>query len=346
MARRNDGTFRNITLNLDSTNSRGLAVNNQEFSPKLDQTWRQRYNKVVQRYPLAVYAYDAVELLRSLNLWLTPLMLEATTKRLLPGRGVQRWRQKWQLRRVLDYLVKTEQILKPQDGQIEAKKTGAVDVGRYVSAILQQLAQIAKQDPTYPVAPECFECGNALYKMSRYEEAIVSFDKALAVKPDYHEAWNNRGTALSALGRKEEAIESYDKALAVKPDDHEAWNNRGTALYELGRKEEAIASYGKSLAVKPDLHAAWYNRGLALYELGRYGEAIESYDKALQIKPDFANAYYNKACCYGLQKKIDLAIESLQHAITLDSEHRELAKTDSDFDAIRDDDRFQSLLEE
>jgi energy-coupling factor transporter ATP-binding protein EcfA2 len=70
IARQNDGTFRNITLNLDSAQNpfrnitlnldsaqnRGLAVNNQEFSPRLDQTWRQRYNKVVQRYPLAVYA--------------------------------------------------------------------------------------------------------------------------------------------------------------------------------------------------------------------------------------------------------------------------------------------------
>ena len=101
IARRNDGTFRNITLNLDKAQNRGLAVNNQEFSPKLDETWRQRYNALVKRYPLAVYGYDAVELLRTLNLGLTAPMLSATTKRLLPGRGVRRWWQEWQLRPVL-----------------------------------------------------------------------------------------------------------------------------------------------------------------------------------------------------------------------------------------------------
>ncbi|MBM0741932.1 hypothetical protein JOY44_09890 [Phormidium sp. CLA17] len=68
IAQRNDSTFRNITLNLERAQSRGLAVNNQEFSPKLDEAWRRRYNKVVQRYLLTMYAYNAVELLRTLNL--------------------------------------------------------------------------------------------------------------------------------------------------------------------------------------------------------------------------------------------------------------------------------------
>jgi Flp pilus assembly protein TadD len=34
-------------------------------------------------------------------------------------------------------------------------------------------------------------------------------DRALEIKPDYHEAWNNRGIALDNLGRLEEAIASY-----------------------------------------------------------------------------------------------------------------------------------------
>jgi tetratricopeptide (TPR) repeat protein len=346
MARRNDGTFRNLTLNLDSANSRGLAVNNEEFSPRLDQTWRQRYNKVVERYPLAKYAYDAVELLRTLNLWLTPPMLSATTKLLLPGRGVRRWWQKWQLRSVLGYLVSTEQILKPKDGQIEAKKTGAVDIGRYLPTILQLLGQMAKRDPNYPVASEYFDCGNALYDLGRYEDAIESYDKALEFKPNLWGAWYSRGIVLYDLGRYEDAIESYDQTLAVKFDKHEAWFNRGIALDDLGRYEEAIASYDQALAVKPDLHEAWDNRGYILSNLERYEEALISYDKALQIQPDHANAYYNKAYCYGLQKKIDLAIESLQHAITLDSKYRDMAKTDSDFDGIRDSDRFRELIGE
>ena len=52
-------------------------------------------------------------------------------------------------------------------------------------------------------------------------------------QPDYAEALNNRGNALQELTRPDEALASYDKALALKPDYAEALNNRGNALQEL-----------------------------------------------------------------------------------------------------------------
>ena len=66
--------------------------------------------------------------------------------------------------------------------------------------------------------------------LKRPEEALASYDKALAIKPDYAEALNNRGNALQDLKRPDEALASYDKALAIKPDYAEALNNRGNAL--------------------------------------------------------------------------------------------------------------------
>ena len=142
----------------------------------------------------------------------------------------------------------------------------------------------------------------------------------------------------------EEAISSYDKAVEFKPDNHQAWYNRGYSLRKLGRYEEAISSYDKAVEFKPDNHQAWYNRGYSLRKLGRYEEAISSYDKAVEFKPDKHQAWYNKACGYALQGNIEQAIENLQIAINLHPEVREWAKTDSDFDAIREDERFQALL--
>jgi TPR repeat/Tetratricopeptide repeat len=92
--------------------------------------------------------------------------------------------------------------------------------------------------------------GNILVADQRQESAIQSYDRALAIKPDYHEAWYNRGNNLIELGRGEEAIQSYDRALAIKPDYHEAWYNRGFALSVLGRAKEATKSYNRSLAIR------------------------------------------------------------------------------------------------
>ncbi|MGL5081741.1 MAG: TPR end-of-group domain-containing protein [Microcoleaceae cyanobacterium] len=71
---------------------------------------------------------------------------------------------------------------------------------------------------------------------------------------------------------------------------------------------------------------------------------MASYDKALEFKPDAASAFYNKACCYGLQNNVELALENLEQAIKLDRKYLEMAKTDSDFDRIREDERFQALV--
>ena len=40
---------------------------------------------------------------------------------------------------------------------------------------------------------------------------------ALALKPGWAQAENNRGTVLQALGRFEEALAAYDRALAAAP---------------------------------------------------------------------------------------------------------------------------------
>jgi len=60
-----------------------------------------------------------------------------------------------------------------------------------------------------------------------------------------------------------------------------------------------------------------------------------------------ADSFYNQACSYALQGKVEQAIENLQQAIKLSPEkYREMAKTDSDFDIIRDSERFQALIQE
>ena len=57
----------------------------------------------------------------------------------------------------------------------------------------------------------------------KLNEAVEAYTKALAIKPDYTEAYNNMGIALNSQGKPNEAIEAYTKALAIKPDYDEAF---------------------------------------------------------------------------------------------------------------------------
>jgi tetratricopeptide (TPR) repeat protein len=55
-------------------------------------------------------------------------------------------------------------------------------------------------------------------EQNKLEEAIEAYNKALAIKPDYANAYYNMGIALQEQNKLEEAIEAYNKALAIKPD--------------------------------------------------------------------------------------------------------------------------------
>jgi tetratricopeptide (TPR) repeat protein len=85
---------------------------------------------------------------------------------------------------------------------------------------------------------------------------------ALKVKPENSEIWNERGIALANLSRHEETLASFDRALVLAPDYAIVWYNRGIALGERGRYQEALASFDLVLTLTPDWVDAWYNHGI------------------------------------------------------------------------------------
>ncbi len=120
-----------------------------------------------------------------------------------------------------------------------------------------QLQQALKQAKTliqqFPRSPILYNFkGAALKGLGHLDLSIDAYKKALAIKPDYAEAYYNMGNALKKHGRLDEAIEAYSKALTIKPDKADAYKNMGSALKEQGQLEEAIKAYNNVLAIKPD----------------------------------------------------------------------------------------------
>jgi tetratricopeptide (TPR) repeat protein len=162
-----------------------------------------------------------------------------------------------------------------------------------------------------------------LLALKRYEEALASCDRALAIQPDFAQALSNRGNALLALNRHEEGLASYDGALAIQPDFAEALNNRGNALFNLTRYEEALASYDRALAIQPDLAQAVSNRGNALLALKRYEEGLASCDRALAIQPDFAEALSNRGNILLELTRYEEALASYDQALAIQPDFAE-----------------------
>ncbi len=109
----------------------------------------------------------------------------------------------------------------------------------------------------------------------------------------------NYGALLEDLKRFEDAVDSYDSAIALQPDDADAYNNLacGLALLKLGQFDPALASFDTAIALNPGYAEAYSNRGVALEDVNRLGAAAADFDKAIALRPEFSEAGSNLAHC-------------------------------------------------
>ena len=113
------------------------------------------------------------------------------------------------------------------------------------------------------------------------------------------------------------AIEDYNKAIELKPDFAEAYNNQGVSRHNLSDYKGAIEDYNKAIELKPDYADAYYNRGISRDDSRDYNGAIEDYTKAIELKPDNAEAYYNRAFSRKALSENDKAIADYKKAADL-----------------------------
>lgn len=84
----------------------------------------------------------------------------------------------------------------------------------------------------------------------------------------------------------------------------------------------------------------------AYADKGELDRARQLMADLVEQHPDAWQGFFNAACLEARLGDRDRALEHFQRAIELEPEKaREFAKTDSDFDSIRDDPRFVALLE-
>jgi tetratricopeptide (TPR) repeat protein len=110
---------------------------------------------------------------------------------------------------------------------------------------------------------------------------------------------------------------------------------QGTTILAVGGKP------GGAFAVSAwEVAWPWTSRGMALYNEKKYGEAAAVFEQGLVVAPTHSGLHYNLACTLALNGEPDAALEQLAIAIEGYPAFAEFARNDSDFDTIRDDQRF------
>ena len=85
--------------------------------------------------------------------------------------------------------------------------------------------------------------GITLYKQGRFQEALLRYDMALALNPEFPSALNSKGFVLQDMDRMDEALTCFTQAVALAPEFAMGRLNLGMAQLKVGDWEQGWNNY-------------------------------------------------------------------------------------------------------
>jgi len=194
--------------------------------------------------------------------------------------------------------------------------------------------------------------GLALSLQRRYGEAQRHFEAAASVNPQLFDAYYFDGRASFACGEIARSAERFGRAADVRKEDFQSAMLQAQSLQMLGRMEESaaadhegIARAERVLALNPADGRALALGSSALYRTGNVTRAMQWSHRSLELYPEDMNTLINAACLRCKAGLKEEALAFLERAFSRGWGKRDWIEQDDDYDLLRDDPRFQRLLE-
>jgi adenylate cyclase len=193
-----------------------------------------------------------------------------------------------------------------------------------------------------------------LAEQGQHEEANAEIALALELNPESWEVNKEAARLFYRQRRLDDAAQHLEKATQVMESDYHGlgmlfayYNGRGDAEGARRTAERTIEQVEKVLAANRDNGAALAFGAMCLAVLGNVDRAREWIERSLLVDPDNLQMRYNLA--WGLNrifKDPEAAIEMLRPVMAnAGANIIRLAANDPNLDNLRDDPRFQEMLE-
>jgi len=157
----------------------------------------------------------------------------------------------------------------------------------------------------------------ALAKLGRVDEAKDWLKKATGGNPDNYRAWYELGL-LEAESDPAAAQSSYEKAIAIQPNFSVGQRELGMLLFNQKNYAAAAPKFEKALALGLD-DAPLYNfLGICYNQTRQLQKSIRSHRAALTLDPKLAEAHLNLAYDYQLLHQPKTARQEYQKACDLE----------------------------
>ena len=194
--------------------------------------------------------------------------------------------------------------------------------------------------------------GLALSLLKKYNEASLVFEKAIELDPQLYEGYYQYARMAFTEGKLEKAGGLYEKANEVRPEDYQSLLLAGQCYDTLGWPQKALDVRQRGVKIVEDhIHLnpgdtrALYMGANGLVVIGEKKKAMEWLQRAFTLEPEDPMLLYNAGCIYALMEMNDEAFNCLEKSAQTGLTQKEWYIHDSNLDSIREEPRFERLLE-
>lgn len=189
--------------------------------------------------------------------------------------------------------------------------------GQYDSAIAR-FNEIIIQDPLNKYAHKLR--GDAYSYNNDTIEALANYSKAIELDSNYYSAWIGRAFFNQFYLKKYDmAMVDYNKAIELKPEYTFLLEWRGEVYLLMGDTDKAYSDLIYSVNPEIDIAGTCYNRGILFSRIDRSTEAISDFTNAIKLDPYNGDYYFSRGIEYSKSSDYINAISDYKEAIRLQS---------------------------